>query len=68
MPRRAPRWKAPFMRPPISKLSEITVSISGSYLILEGFVRLSGGDVERAIEIAEGVVGRGYVRGRLLRR
>ncbi|MBY3039438.1 BON domain-containing protein [Rhizobium laguerreae] len=46
---------------------EITVSISGSYVILEGFVRRRG-DVERAIEIAEGVVGRGYVRGRLLRR
>ncbi|NEH59594.1 hypothetical protein GR198_28120 [Rhizobium leguminosarum] len=36
---------------------EITVS----------FVRRRG-DVERAIEIAEGVVGRGYVRARLLRR
>ncbi|MBY2986696.1 BON domain-containing protein [Rhizobium leguminosarum] len=46
---------------------EITVSISGSYVILEGFVRRRG-DVERAIEIAEGVVGRGYVRARLLRR
>ncbi|MBY5771281.1 hypothetical protein HFN63_14335 [Rhizobium leguminosarum] len=46
---------------------EITVGITGSYTILEGFVRRRG-DVERAIEIAEGVVGRGYVRGRLLRR
>ncbi|MBY5519745.1 BON domain-containing protein [Rhizobium leguminosarum] len=46
---------------------EITVSISGSYVILEGFVRWRG-DVERAIEIAESVVGRGYARGRLLRR
>ena len=46
---------------------EITVSISGSYVILEGFVHRRG-DVEGAIEIAEGVVGRGYVRGRLLRR
>ncbi|EJC69337.1 putative periplasmic or secreted lipoprotein [Rhizobium leguminosarum bv. viciae WSM1455] len=46
---------------------EITVTISGSYVILEGFVRRRG-DVERAVEIAEGVVGRGYVRARLLRR
>ncbi|WP_163877773.1 BON domain-containing protein [Rhizobium laguerreae] len=49
------------------EVAEITVSIAGSYVILEGFVRL-GGDVERAIEIAESVVGRGYVRSRLLRR
>ncbi|MBY5458135.1 BON domain-containing protein [Rhizobium leguminosarum] len=46
---------------------EITVSISGSYLILEGVVRRRS-DVERAVEIAESVVGRGYVRSRLLRR
>lgn len=46
---------------------EITVSISGSYVILEGFVRRRG-DVEQAIEIAESVVGRGYVHSRLLRR
>ncbi|CAN7165953.1 BON domain-containing protein [Rhizobium leguminosarum] len=46
---------------------ELTVSISGSYIILEGFVRRRG-DVERAVEIVEGVVGRGYVRSRLLRR
>ncbi|MBA5805165.1 BON domain-containing protein [Rhizobium changzhiense] len=46
---------------------EITVSVSGSYVILEGFVRRRG-DVERAVEIAEGVVGRCYVRARLLRR
>ncbi|MCH4544239.1 BON domain-containing protein [Rhizobium changzhiense] len=45
----------------------ITVSVSGSYVILEGFVRRRG-DVERAVEIAEGVVGRCYVRARLLRR
>ncbi|MBY3210126.1 BON domain-containing protein [Rhizobium laguerreae] len=49
------------------EVAEITVSIAGSHVILEGFVRL-GGDVERAIEIAESVVGRGYVRSRLLRR
>ncbi|MBY5338444.1 BON domain-containing protein [Rhizobium leguminosarum] len=48
-------------------VAEITVSIAGSYVILEGFVG-GRGDVERAVEIAEGVVGRGYVRGRLLRR
>lgn len=51
---------------PDIEAGEITVSISGSYVILEGFVRRRG-DVERAIEIAEGVVGRGYVRARLLR-
>ncbi|EJT02803.1 BON domain-containing protein [Rhizobium sp. CCGE 510] len=46
---------------------EIIVGISGSYVILEGFVRRRG-DVERAVEISESVVGRGYVRSRLLRR
>jgi osmotically-inducible protein OsmY len=46
---------------------EIIVTTSGSYVILEGFVRQRG-DVERAIEIAESIVGRGYVRSRLLRR
>lgn len=46
---------------------EITVSMLGSHVILEGFVRRRG-DVERAVAIAESVVGRGYVHGRLLRR
>ncbi|MBC2802154.1 BON domain-containing protein [Rhizobium ruizarguesonis] len=49
------------------EVAEISVSMAGSYVILEGFV-CRRGDVERAIEIAEGVVGRGYVRSRLLRR
>ncbi|WP_375337142.1 hypothetical protein [Rhizobium bangladeshense] len=35
--------------------------------ILEGFVRRRGG-VDRATEIAARIVGRGYVRSRLLRR
>lgn len=47
--------------------AEIIVSMLGQYVILEGFVR-GKGDVERAVEIAENVVGRGYVRGRMLRR
>jgi osmotically-inducible protein OsmY len=46
---------------------EIIVGLSGSYVVLEGFVRRRG-DVERAIEVAESIVGRGYVRSRLLRR
>ncbi|MBB4479156.1 BON domain-containing protein [Rhizobium etli] len=46
---------------------EITVSMLGSYVILEGFVRRHG-DVERAVAIAESVVGQGYVHSRLLRR
>ncbi|MBY3083528.1 BON domain-containing protein [Rhizobium laguerreae] len=46
---------------------DINVTTLGSYVILEGFVRRRG-DVERAMEIAESVVGRGYVRSRLLRR
>ena len=47
--------------------ADIIVSISGAYVVLEGFVRRRG-DVERAVEIAESIVGRGHVRGRLLRR
>ena len=47
--------------------AEIIVTMLGPYVILEGFVR-GKGDVERAIEIAENVVGHGYVRSRLLRR
>ena len=47
--------------------SEIVVSILGLYVVLEGFVRQKG-HVERAVEIAEDVVGKGYVRSRLLRR
>jgi osmotically-inducible protein OsmY len=46
---------------------EIVVVILGSYVILEGFVRRKG-DAERAVEIAEDVVGKGYVRSRILRR
>lgn len=46
---------------------EIIVGILGSYVVLEGFVRQRN-DVERAIEIAESVVGQGYVRSRMLRR
>ncbi|MBW9112101.1 hypothetical protein JNB88_00365 [Rhizobium cauense] len=46
---------------------EIVVSILGQYVILEGFIRQDG-HVERAIEIAEDVVGKGYVRSRMLRR
>ncbi len=46
---------------------EIVVGILGSYVILEGFVRQKG-DVDRAVEIAEDVVGKGYVRSRMLRR
>ncbi|SEI13408.1 hypothetical protein SAMN05216228_102678 [Rhizobium tibeticum] len=47
--------------------SEIVVSILGPYLVLEGFVRQKG-HLERAVEIAEGVVGKDYVRSRMLRR
>ncbi len=47
--------------------SEIIVSTLGPYVVLEGFVRQKG-HVERAVEIAEDVVGRGYVQSRLLRR
>ncbi|MDC9808440.1 BON domain-containing protein [Rhizobium binxianense] len=46
---------------------QIIVGMSGAYVVLEGFVRRRG-DVERAVEIAESIVGRGYVRSRLLRR
>jgi len=46
---------------------EIVVSILGPYVVLEGFVRQKG-HVERAVEIAEDVVGKGYVRSRMLRR
>lgn len=46
---------------------EIAVSMLGSYVILDGFVRRRG-DVERAVAIAESIVGRGYVHSRLLRR
>ncbi|MBB3916307.1 osmotically-inducible protein OsmY [Rhizobium pisi] len=46
---------------------EVIVSMLGSYVILEGFVRRRG-DVERAVEIAESIVGRGYVRSRMLHR
>ena len=46
---------------------EIIVDMLGSYVILDGFVRRRG-DVERAIAIAESIVGQGYVHCRLLRR
>ncbi|WP_454848133.1 BON domain-containing protein [Rhizobium binxianense] len=47
--------------------SGIIVTIQGSCIILEGFVRKAG-DAERAVEIAESIVGRGQVLGRILRR
>ncbi|MBB4235111.1 BON domain-containing protein [Rhizobium esperanzae] len=45
---------------------EIIVTTSGPYVILEGFVHRRS-DVERAVGIAESIVGRAYVRSRLLR-
>ncbi|OWW05301.1 hypothetical protein ATY81_05005 [Rhizobium sp. R72] len=47
--------------------SEIVVSILGPYVVLEGFVRHKG-HIERAIAVAEDVVGKGHVCGRMLRR
>jgi osmotically-inducible protein OsmY len=47
--------------------SEIIVSTLGSYVILEGFVRRQG-DSERALAIAEDIVGSGYVHCRMLQR
>lgn len=47
--------------------SGIKVSMLGSYAILEGYV-LHGGDIARAVEIAEEVMGEGKVRSRLVRR
>ncbi|MEZ2131479.1 MULTISPECIES: hypothetical protein [unclassified Sinorhizobium] len=47
--------------------SEMRISTLGPYVILEGFVRQEA-DLCRAIEIAEDVVGKGYVRSRVLRR
>ncbi|PKA40995.1 BON domain-containing protein [Rhizobium sullae] len=46
---------------------EITVAVLGRYVVLEGFVRRKG-DEDRAAEIAEDIVGKGYVKSRLLRR
>jgi osmotically-inducible protein OsmY len=46
---------------------EIVVAILGSYVLLEGFVCRKS-DAEWAVEIAEEVVGKGYVRSRILRR
>ncbi|MBB2752650.1 UNVERIFIED_ORG: osmotically-inducible protein OsmY [Rhizobium aethiopicum] len=46
---------------------EITVGVLDSHVILDGFVRRRG-DVERAVAVAESIVGRGYVHSRLLRR
>jgi osmotically-inducible protein OsmY len=47
--------------------TEITVTVLGPYVILEGFVRARE-DLERATDIAEEVVGRGHVQARMLRR
>jgi osmotically-inducible protein OsmY len=47
--------------------SGIRVSMLGSYIILEGHV-LHAGDIARAVEIAEDVVGEGKVRSRLVKR
>ncbi|WP_082519777.1 hypothetical protein [Rhizobium sp. Root1220] len=46
---------------------EIVVTVLGPYVILEGFVRRKG-DVERANQIAENIVGKGYVQSRILHR
>ena len=46
---------------------EIIVSTLGADIVLEGFVRRHG-DVERAAEITESIVGRGHEHNRLLRR
>ena len=45
---------------------DITVTAHGPYVVLEGTVHRKGDD-DRAVEIAEEVVGKGYVRNRLLR-
>ena len=45
--------------------AEIIVSTVGPYVILEGFVR-QWGDSERALAIAEAIVGNGYVHCRML--
>lgn len=45
--------------------ADIIVSILGPYVILEGFVR-RWGDSERALTVAEEIVGRGYVHCRML--
>lgn len=47
--------------------SDIVVTVQGSCIVLEGFVRKAG-DAERAVEIAESIVGTGCVLGRMLRR
>jgi osmotically-inducible protein OsmY len=47
--------------------SEITVTMLGSYAVLEGFVH-SAGELVNAMLIAEDVVGKGNVHSRLLRR
>lgn len=47
--------------------AEIVVSTLGSYVILEGFVRRKG-DSERALAIAEDIVGSGYVHCSMLLR
>lgn len=44
---------------------QVTVSVSAEYLILEGTVPDLGDD-EKAVTIAEALVGTGYVRNRLL--
>ncbi len=48
-------------------VDEITVTVLGSFVVLEGFVHRKGDD-DRAVEIAEDVLGKGYVKSRLLQR
>lgn len=47
-------------------VDQVTVTIVGSYVVLEGIVQREGDD-DRAVEIAEEVVGKGHVKSRLLR-
>ncbi|KQV83843.1 hypothetical protein [Rhizobium sp. Root1220] len=45
--------------------TQITVSMLGDYVVLEGFVRCRGDD-ELAVETVASIVGHAYVRNRLL--
>ena len=46
---------------------DIQVSSLGPYVVLEGFVNRKG-DAERAVAIAEAIVGAGHVQSRILQR